>query len=336
MDLGMGRDIDHDVEFPRKPPKKDTGLENFKRIDFARFMRSRNDPVRDKVERYHDMFGDIMESVMTNDDPYVDWQWTCGYDFFKKHFPKLTYYIACSFNEYVKFHYDGVLLWHFDPDMQKQMFENYKIDDDLISNLQARLDYGHTKHDLKTSGNGVIPFDNYDLVVLQDFTGARNGDIWDGKKMLAKSILDATKNKRPTVVRPHPYVTQDVPRSTFNRIRDGEWDYVFLAEDDFHPNDLVRGADKVIGTSSSLLIDAMIQQKDVTAYCNGDFAHITNADIEQQNRWLSWFFNDRCINMGSTDVESEVRKRLDLAWSGKTWIKEKGKPKRFDHHKLRR
>lgn len=330
MDLKMGHMGDHDVVFPRKKSPNGIILPNYQRIAFSEFMASRGDPVRDKIEVYHDKFGDIIESVLKPDDPYVDWQWSCGFDFFKDRFPKLTYYIASAFNDYVKFHYDGLMLWHFDYKMQTQMFSNYSIDEGLISNLRSKLDSGHTKHPLSTSGNGAIPFDNYELVVLQDYAGARFGDMFSGKDMLIKAIHWAQRDKRPTIIRPHPYVTKEIPESIFSRIRDGEWDYVRLAEDEFHPNDLVREADSVTGTSSSLLIDAMIYQKNVTAYCTGDFAGVTDADIEQQNKWLSWFFNDRCINMCSNDVEYEVRKRLDLSWSGRTWIKEKGKPKYFD------
>lgn len=330
MALKMGHLGDHNVVYPRKKSPNGIVLPNFERIAFSEFMASRNDPVRDKIEHYHDKFGDLIESVIKPDDPYVDWQGSCGFDYFKDQFPKLTYYFASAFNDYAKFHYDGLMLWHFDPDMQKHLFGNYRVDDGLISDLCERLDSGHTKHPLNTSRSGVIPFDKYDLVVLQDYGGARCGDMFSGKQMLVKSISSAQRRKRPTIIRPHPYVKKDIPESVFNRIRDNEWDYVRLAEDDFHPNDLIKSADNVIGTSSSLLIDAMLYQKNVIAHCTGDFAHITNADVEQQNRWLSWFFNDRCINMSSTDVEEEVRKRLDLAWSGKTWIKEKGKPKYFD------
>ena len=330
MDLLMGHMGDHNIVFPRKKSPAGIDLPNYQRIAFSEFMAGRGDPVRDKIEIYHDKFGDLMEKVMTPDDPYVDWQWTCGYDFFKDRFPKLTYYIASSFQDYVKFHYDGVTLWHFDPDMQTEMFLKQSVDDDLIATLQSKLGSGHTKHPLTSSETGVLPFDNYRLVVLQDYSGAREGDIFNGRDMLVKAIHWAQRDKIPTIIRPHPYVTKEIPESVFQRIRDGEWDYVRIAEDDFHPNYLVKNADSVVGTSSSLLIDAMVWQKDVIAYCNGDFAGVTNADIKQQNKWLSWFFNDRCINMCCSDVENEVRKRLDMSWSGKTWIKQKGKPKFFD------
>lgn len=327
MTSKMGTWGDHTMVFPRLPSPTGVALPNFERLDFVKWMwdNGRKDPIRDQVKVHHEKFGDLMESVMTPDDPYVDWQLSLGYDFHRCYFPKLTYYFPTSFHNYVMFHYDGLALWHFNKEMQVERAKQTKADMELITALQDRLKAGYTKHSIDVDSTLPLPFNpGYDLVVLQEYEKLED-DLWTGAVMLTKAIHWAEKNKKETIIRPHPFVKRNIPTFVLNKIRSGEYKYVKLAEDGYSIYELLNNASHVYGCNGSTLIDAMILQKNVSAYTNGLLAGVSDMSIEEQNQWLTWLFKDRCINTDDPYVKEEVRSRLNKAWTSPTWIKERFK-----------
>lgn len=281
------------------------------KFDYREEMKGRNDPIRDKVGDYYDCLQDHIKTVMKSDDVYVDFQYSCGIDVHASYQNKITYYISSSFNNYIKFHYDGLLLWEFNEQATKNKINDVIVDENLIHRLQDKLNRGHTKHPLNVSDTCDIPFDSYNLLVLQEFIGTRINDEYTGEGLLIKLCMEANKNKTPLIIRPHPFVPQSA--TIKNLLRSVQNDYIFVAEAGFHPNRLVKHANSVYGNTSSLLMDAMIQQIPTYTLSGNEYGGGATGDIETQNKWLSWYFNDRCVNTEDANVQDEIRKRLDLA-----------------------
>lgn len=268
------------------------------RMNYDEYIAERTNIAKDIVADYYRKLDDGIIAVGCSKP--VLYQGYPGYDVHEHIKDKYTFLITGHKN-FIKLHDDGLCLWRYNKDEQSAQIDNHKEDWDLIEKLRKPLDLGLTKYYQDISDEPELPCENYTLLCLQELLCLRPGDKYFGLK-LCKILAEEATAENPLIIKPHPFVTWENTKP-LNRL--AKMPYVFVSTE-YKPTTLIKNAKKVVGNSSSLLVDAMVYQKEVMSYCElSDFSGGLGS-IKRQNQWLSWYHKERCV-----DVDNNLEQQLE-------------------------
>lgn len=271
---------------------------NHDKFNTKGWVDERTDVRKHALVECYEKFDSLVAKAIKPHHPIVTYQGLCGEDRYSHILRKATYLVTGD-KRYIKFSSNGLLLWRYNKDQQQSLASSTQPNYDLIHRLSDPIDENISKYQSYNDGL-YLPFDEYDLLVLQELDLIRPGDIFTGLDLCMMLAEMANNNKKPLVIRPHPFV----------KIQSGCLD--FLASDyvcidiDSNPSMLVKHASSVHGNTSSLLADAMVKQIPTFTYSEGEFYGGANGDIGQQNKWLSWYYGVVSIDIDSDDAVNDI------------------------------
>ena len=267
------------------------------------FIDERSDSRKHILADYYAKFDTLLQDVIKPHHPTVIYQGLCGVDRYPHISNKATYMITGD-KRFVKLSSDGLLLWRYNKDEQVALSSSCSVDHDLIERLSHPIYNNISKY--PDAGIGLsVPFDQYDLLALQEPNILRPSDTTTCIDLCRILSGRANAEKRPLVIRPHPFVPDgagglDVFAS----------DYVYI-DTDSDPSMLVKNSSSVHGNTSSLLVDAMVMQIPTYTYSGAEFYGGAHGDIDQQNRWLSWYYGVICVDIESHKAKSDILRVLE-------------------------